>query len=166
MLELNTIKKRDMEQTRTQMKSALSDGQTATGEKFANLIDSVKWRQTPVSDPSASGSATEFISGVSQDAEGRVTVAKKRVDFGGYQTTAAMAGYQDLDLQQVGKVTVGVGGSQTIEHNMKHYPTVRLIDDAGVEVKTTEYTVKHADVMTLEITLGGSLSGRYKYILD
>lgn len=148
------------------MKSALSDGQTATGEKFSNLIDSVKWRQTPVSDPSASGSATEFISGVSQDAEGRVTVTKKRVDFGGYQPVSEMASYQPLDLQRVGKVAVAAGKTQTIEHNMKHYPTVRLIDDAGVEVKTTEYTVKHADVMTLEITLGGSLAGRYRYILD
>ena len=165
MLELNNNKK-DMEQTRLQMKSALSDGQTATGEKFSNLIDSVKWRQTPVSDPTVGGSATEFISSISQDAEGRVTAAKKRVDFSGYQTKAGMAGYQDLDLQQVGDVIVAAGENQTIVHDMKHYPTVRLIDEEGIEVKPSEYQVKHTDDMTLDIILGGSLGGRYKYILD
>lgn len=148
------------------MKSALSDGQTATGEKFSNLIDSVKWRQTPVSDPSASGSATEFISGVSQDAEGRVTVTKKRVDFGGYQPVSEMASYQPLDLQRVGEVAVAAGETQTIKHYMKHYPTVRLIDDTGVEISPSEYQVKHTDDSTLDITLGGSLSGKYRYILD
>lgn len=148
------------------MKSALSDGQTATGEKFSNLIDSVKWRQTPVSDPSASGTSVTFIATITQDAEGRVTVVKKRVDFGGYQTVAAMAGYQDLDLQQVGDVTVGAGETQTIDHGMKHYPTVRLIDDTGVEISPSEYQVKHTDDSTLEITLGGSLEGSYRYILD
>lgn len=165
MLELNNNKK-DMEQTRTQMKSALSDGQTATGEKFSNLIDSVKWRQTPVSDPSASGTSVTFIATITQDAEGRVTVVKKRVDFGGYQTVAAMAGYQDLDLQQVGDVIVAAGENQTIVHNMKHYPTVRLINEEGIEVKPSEYQVKHTDDTTLDIILGGSLSGRYRYILD
>ena len=49
---------------------------------------------------------------------------------------------------------------------MKHYPTVRLMDAMGVEVKVTEYTVKHADNMTLDIILGGSLTGTYRYILD
>lgn len=148
------------------MKSALSDGQTATGEKFSNLIDSVKWRQTPVSDPTASGSATEFISGVSQDAEGRVTVDKKRVDFSGYQTVAAMAGYQTLDLQQVGEVTVGAGETQTVNHRRMHYPTVRLIDSHGVEVVPTEYSVRHISTGILEITPGASLTGSYRFILD
>ena len=148
------------------MKSALSDGQTATGEKFSDLIDSVKWKQSPASDPTASGSATEFIASISQNTEGVVTATKKSVDFGGYQTTANMVGYQDLDLQQVGDVTVEAGNTQTINHGMKHYPTVRLIDDAGVEVSPSEYQVKHADEVSLDITLGGSLTGRYKYILD
>jgi hypothetical protein len=77
-----------------------------------------------------------------------------------------MARYQDLDLQKVDDITVGAGETQTINHKMKHYPTVRLIDSDNLEVKPSEYKVKHTDVENLEIILGGSLTGRYKYILD
>ncbi len=152
--------------TKDELKNQFYDGRIVNGALMGVLIDNLKGVQSPVSDPSASGSSVTFIATITQDDEGKIVVTKKNVNFSGYQTTAGMAGYQDLDLQQVGGVTVGAGGSQTINHNMKHYPTVRLIDDTGVEVKTTEYTVKHTDVMTLEITLGGSLAGSYKYILD
>ena len=40
------------------------------------------------------------------------------------------------------------------------------MDANGEEVDTREFTVKHADEMTLSITLGGSLTDTYKYILD
>jgi hypothetical protein len=64
-------------------------------------------------------------------------------------------------------VTVGAGGVQRINHKMKHYPTVRLMDMATtLEVLPSEYKVKHTDVEKLEIILDGSLTGRYKYILD
>jgi hypothetical protein len=44
---------------------------------------------------------------------------------------------------------------------------VRLIDVAtGLEVLPSEYQVKHGDVNSVGIILGGSLTGRYKYILD
>ena len=152
--------------TKDQLKNTFVDGATVTGAMMSTLIDSLKGVQSPVSDPSASGNSVTFIATITQDAEGKIVVTKKNVNFTGYQTTAGMSGYQNLDLQQVGDVTVGAGGSQTITHRMKHYPTVRLMDDTGVEVKTTEYTVKHADNMTLGITLGASLSGSYKYILD
>lgn len=150
--------------TKDQLIAWFANGLAATGEKFEALITSLKGRQSPVDDPTASGTSVTFIANISQNEEGVITATKKNVSFSGYQTTAGMAGYQNLDLQQVGDVTVGAGGSQTINHNMKHYPTVRLMDDTGVEVK--EYTVKHVDNMTLEITLGGSLGGSYKYILD
>jgi hypothetical protein len=77
-----------------------------------------------------------------------------------------MAGYQNLDLQKVDDITVGAGGTQDINHNMKHYPTVRLIDLNGMEVDKREFTVKHASDMSLTIELSSSLTGRYKYILD
>ena len=154
-------------QTREQLYSDFSDNQTATGAKFKDLIDSFKMIQSAVSDPAASGTSITFIATISQDANGQITVTKKTVNFNGYQTTSAMAGYQNLDLQQVGDVTVGAGGVQNINHKMKHYPTVRLLDVAtGLEVKVTEYQVKHTDVEKLEIILDGSLTGRYKYILD
>ena len=152
--------------TKQQLIDWFSDGLAATGEKFAALINSLKGRQTAVSSPTTSGSAVAFIDSISQNEEGVITATKKSVSFSGYQTTAAMQNYQQLDVQQVGVVTAAAGGSQTINHNMKHYPTVRLMDATGVEVKVTEYTVKHADNMTLDIILGGSLTDRYKYILD
>lgn len=153
--------------TKEQLKQDFSDNQTATGAKFADLIDSLKAVQSAVSDPAASGTSITFIATISQDTNGVITVSKKTVNFNGYQTVAGMSGYQDLDLQQVGDVTVGAGESQTIDHGMKHYPTVRLLDvDTGLEVSPSEYKVKHGDVNNVDIILGGSLTGRYKYILD
>ena len=152
--------------TKEQLKQDFSDNQTATGAKFADLIDSLKAVQSAVSDPAASGTSITFIATISQDANGQITVTKKTVNFSGYQTTSAMAGYQNLDLQKTGNVTAAAGGSQRINHKMKHYPTVRLIDSGNLEVKPSEYKVKHTDVENLEIILDGSLTGRYKYILD
>lgn len=142
------------------------NGYFVQGSDFTDLVDSLKGVQSPVSSPAASGNATAFIDSISQDDEGNIVATKKNVNFAGYQTVAGMSGYQDMDLQQVGDVTVGAGESQTIVHEMKHYPTVRLIDDTGVEVSPSEYQVKHADNTTLEIILGESLAGSYRYILD
>ena len=153
--------------TKQQLIDWFSDGLAATGEKFAALINSLKGMQTAVSSPTTSGSSVAFIDSISQNEEGVITATKKSVSFSGYQTTAGMINYQDNDLQQVDDITVGAGDSQTINHNMKHYPTVRLMDaNTGEEVKVTEYAVKHADNMTLDIILSGSLTGSYKYILD
>lgn len=153
--------------TKEQLKQDFSDNQTATGAKFADLIDSLKAVQSAVSDPAASGTSITFIATISQDTNGVITVTKKTVNFNGYQTTAGMSGYQNLDLQKVDDVTVGAGQQQDINHNMKHYPTVRLLDVATMlEVKPTEYQVKYGDVNNVSIILGGSLTGGYKYILD
>jgi hypothetical protein len=153
--------------TREQLYSDFSNNQTATGEKFKDLIDSFKMIQAAVSDPAASGTSITFIATISQNTNGEITVTKKTVNFSGYQTTAGMAGYQNLDLQKVDDVTVGAGQQQDINHNMKHYPTVRLLDVAtGLEVLPSEYQVKHGDVNNVSIILGGSLTGSYKYILD
>ena len=152
--------------TKERLKLDFSDNQTATGAKFADLIDSLKAVQSAVSDPAASGTSITFIATISQNTNGEITVTKKTVNFNGYQTTAGMSGYQNLDLQQVGDVTVGAGDTQDIEHNMKHYPTVRLVDEEGIEVNPSEYQVKHGNENNVSIILGGSLTGRYKYILD
>ena len=133
--------------TREDLKSRFSNGNFANAAAFADLIDSLKVVQSAVSDPAAAGTSVTFIATITQDADGKITVTKKTVNFSGYQTVAGMAGYQDLDLQKVDDVTVGAGGTQDINHNMKHYPTVRLLDVAtGLEVKPTEYQVKHGDV--------------------
>lgn len=154
------------QKTKQQLKNTFINGHLVTGGDFTDLVDSLKGVQSPVRNPVASGNATAFIDSISQDEEGNITVTKKNVNFTGYQTTEGMNSYQVLDLQQVGEVTAAAGGSQTINHNMRHYPTVRLMDDTGIEVSPSEYRVKHADNMTLDITLGGSLDGSYRYILD
>ena len=152
--------------TKERLKLDFSDNQTATGAKFADLIDSLKAVQSAVSDPAASGTSITFIATISQNTNGEITVTKKTVNFNGYQTTAGMSGYQNLDLQKVDDVTVGAGDTQDVEHNMKHYPTVRLVDEEGIEVNPSEYKVKHGNENNVSIILGGSLTGRYKYILD
>ena len=156
------------EKTKQQLMDTFVDGYLVRGSDFSDLIYSLKGNQTPVSDPSVYNNqkSTSFISNISQNKNGDITVTKKNVDFSGYQTTAGMAGYQNLDLQQVGDVTAAAGGSENITHNMKHYPTVRLMDAGGIEVNPSDYTVKHIDNMSLDIILGGSLTGAYKYILD
>lgn len=151
--------------TKEQLKQDFSDNQTATGAKFADLIDSLKAVQSAVSDPAASGTSITFIATISQDTNGVITVTKKTVNFNGYQTTAGMAGYQNLDLQQVGEVTAAAGGNQVIRHGMNHFPTVRLIDGSGVEVERG-YTVVHEDVNIVRIVLSNELTDRYRYILD
>ena len=152
--------------TKSQLKTDFSDNTVATGAKFTDLIDSLKAVQAAVSDPSASGTSVTFIATISQNENGEITVTKKTVNFNGYQTVNGMNDYQQLDVQKVDNVTAGAGGSQNITHNMKHYPTVRLMDASGIEVKPSDYTVKHKDNMSLLIKLGGSLTGTYKYILD
>lgn len=152
--------------TKSQLKTDFSDNTVATGAKFTDLIDSLKAVQAAVSDPSASGTSVTFIATISQNENGEITVTKKTVNFNGYQTVNGMNDYQQLDVQKVDNVTAGAGGSQNITHNMKHYPTVRLMDASGIEVKPSDYTVKHKDNMSLSIELGGSLTGTYKYILD
>ena len=161
--------------TREDLKSRFSNGNFADAAAFADLIDSLKVVQSAVSDPAAAGTSVTFIATITQDVDGRITVTKKTVNFSGYQTVAgmsdyqtvaAMGDYQQMDVQKVDDVTAAAGGSQTINHNMKHYPTVRLIDENGVEVDTRAYTVMHIDNMSLRLGLGGSLTGRYKYILD
>ena len=152
--------------TKSQLKTDFSDNTVATGAKFTDLIDSLKAVQAAVSDPSASGTSVTFIATISQNENGEITVTKKTVNFNGYQTTAAMQNYQQLDVQKVDDVTVAAGGSQTITHNMRHYPTVRILNaDTGFE--ETDFTVMHDSVNALTITLGGSMgAGTYKYILD
>ena len=161
--------------TREDLKSRFSNGNFADAAAFADLIDSLKVVQSAVSDPAAAGTSVTFIATITQDADGKISVTKKTVNFSGYQTVAGMSAYQtvagmsayqQMDVQKVGDVTAAAGGNQTINHNMKHYPTVRLIDENDVEVDSREYTVTHVDILTLKLELGGSLTGSYKYILD
>ena len=152
--------------TKSQLKTDFSDNTVATGAKFTDLIDSLKAVQAAVSDPSASGTSVAFIATISQNENGEITVTKKTVNFNWYQTTAAMQNYQQLDVQKVDDVTVAAGGSQAITHNMKHYPTVRILN-AATGFEETDFTVMHDSVNALTITLGGSMgAGTYKYILD
>jgi len=163
--------------TKEQLKQDFSDNQTATGAKFADLIDSLKAVQSAVSDPAASGTSITFIATISQDANGQITVTKKTVNFNGYQTTTAMQNYQDGDKQQTGNMNVDGSGANietSIQHNMGHFPTVRLLDGTKKEVRPTSsliepFTVVHSSSSTVKVTLAGALNvngATYQYVLD
>lgn len=165
------------QKTKEQLKSTLVNGHLVTGGDFTDIIDSLKSMQSPVTDPTASGMSTAFIATIVQNENGEIVVTKKNVNFSGYQTTAGMATYQDGDLQQVGPVNVDGSGTDiatAITHNMKHYPTVRLIDTSGVELRPRAgigcpYIVQHVDINSLKITLVAAVNvggAQYKYILD
>ena len=152
--------------TKTQLKTDFSDNTVATGAKFTDLIDSLKAVQAVVSDPSASGTSVTFIATISQNENGEISVTKKTVNFNGYQTVNGMNDYQQFDVQRVGDVTAAAGENQAITHNMKHYPTVRIIN-AATGIEETDFTVTHDSVNALTIILGGSMgAGTYTYILD
>ena len=164
--------------TKQQLKSMLVDGHLLTGQDCTDLVDSLKGVQEPVSMPASSGHDTVFVSSVTQDAEGKIVVESKTVDFSPYQSKAEMKGYQQNDLQVIGEVLVD--GSEldidtVVTHKKGHLPTVRLIDAfSGMELRPADkvlspYTVVHTDAMELTITLNGALNvkdARYLYILD
>ena len=152
--------------TKQELIALFSNGHLVTGGDFENLINSLKGVQSPVSDPSASGTSVTFIATITQDAEGKIVVTKKNVNFGGYVPISMMGGYQAFDLQQTGDINVGTGDKQLITHNKEHYPVVRLLDSGGQEVMPTEYRVTHHSDKELTIQLGSTLTGRYKYVLD
>lgn len=165
------------QKTKEQLKSTLVNGYLMQGSDFTDLVDSLKGMQSPVSSPSASGNAVAFIDSISQDAEGKITVTKKTVNFNGFVPVIQMRTYQNNDLQVVGDL--GNDGSSSefdkeIEHKKGHYPTVRLLDkETGAELRPTAqvpepYRVKHIDTDSLIIVLSGdaNASSTYQYILD
>lgn len=152
--------------TKQELIALFSNGHLVTGGDFENLIKSLKGVQSPVIDQQASGTSVTFIATITQDAEGKITVTKKSVNFSGYLPSTALNNYQELDRQRVGEVKAAAGGQEVITHNMKHYPTVRLIDRGGTEIDPSKYMVKHYTTEELSLELGGELTGMYKYILD
>ena len=67
--------------TREQLIEDFADHKLATGEKFVNLINSMKVVQLPVVDPQALGTSLSFIDSISQDADGKITATKKTLDL-------------------------------------------------------------------------------------
>lgn len=126
-----------------------------TGDDCTDLLDSLKGVQLPVRSPSASGNATAFIDSISQDTEGHITATKKNVDFNGYQPVAGMGIYQANDAQKTGEIIANA--SVVVTHRMGHYPTVRLIDSTGRELRPTSsmiepFQVRHTSVNELSIS--------------
>ena len=67
--------------TREQLIEDFADHKLATGEKFVNLINSMKVVQEPVADPAASGTSLSFIDSIEQDRDGKITATKKTLDL-------------------------------------------------------------------------------------
>ena len=83
-LKLNNNYKKNKEMAtkdRTALKDEFKNGNLATGERFADLIDSMKVVQLPVVDPQALGTSLSFIDSISQDADGKITATKKTLDL-------------------------------------------------------------------------------------
>lgn len=163
--------------TKEELKALFANGHLVVASDMASLIDSLKGEQSAVSDPSASGNSVTFISNIQQDAEGVITAQKKSVNFSGYQTTAGMAGYQNYDVQVVDVIETDDSRNPVtvnVEHKKGHYPTVRIIDGDGNELRPTStlvnpFTVTHVNTTRLQIVLDGSLNvnnARYWYVLD
>lgn len=163
--------------TKDELKNQFYDGRIVNGALMGVLIDNLKGVQSPVSDPSASGTSVTFIATITQDAEGKITVTKKNVNFNGFVPVIQMRTYQNNDLQLVGDMEndgSGVEFEKTIEHRKGHYPTVRLLDkDTGAELRPTAriqepYMVKHIDTDNLTIVLSGDSNDgtTYQYVLD
>lgn len=55
--------------------------EAARADHVHKLPSTVKIKQSPVADPSASGTATAFIDSITQNANGEITVTKKNVDI-------------------------------------------------------------------------------------
>lgn len=152
-------------QNRTTLKYQFRTDQPATEAKFADLIDSFKLVQTPVSSPSTSGQALEFISTISQNAEGVISATKKSVNLNGYQTVAGMAGYQTLDKQETYNETVNRGDGRAYTHKKGHYPTVRVLDNTGTEISPLEFKVTHSSVNEVKVTFA-NVAGNVTIVLD
>ena len=145
-------------QNRTTLKYQFRTDQPATEAKFADLIDSFKLVQTPVSSPSTSGQALEFITTISQNAEGVISATKKAVNLNGYQTN---------DIQVVEKVTVNAGESKTFNHKKGHYPTIRLIvESTGDELDhvASSCRIQHVDTNKVKIVFG--VTGTFLVVFD
>ena len=152
-------------QSRTTLKQQFSDDQLATGPKFSNLIDSFKLVQSPVSNPAASGNSVSFVESITQDAEGVISVVRRYVDFGDYQTIAGMSGYQTQDKQETHRETVTRGDSKTYTHKKGHYPTVRVLDNTGTEISPLEFKVTHSSVNEVKVTFA-NVAGNVTVVLD
>src|SRR5574344_141643 len=68
-------------ESKDQLISEWKEGQSITGTKTKNLIESFKHVQDAVSSPVATGVATAFIDTITQDSEGKITVTKKTGNF-------------------------------------------------------------------------------------
>lgn len=163
--------------TKQELIALFSNGHLVTGVDFENLINSMKGVQSPVSDPSASGTSVTFIDTITQNAEGKIMVTKKTVNFNGFVPVIQMRTYQNNDIQVVGELENDGTGNEfekTIEHKKGHYPTVRLLDkNDSAELRPSvhnpePYTVKHIDTDSLTIVLSGEANAgtTYLYVLD
>lgn len=143
-------------QNRTTLKYQFRTDQPATEAKFADLIDSFKLVQTPVSSPSSSGQALEFISTISQNAEGVISATKKSVNLNGYQTN---------DIQVTYRETVRPGDVKAYTHKKDHYPTVRVLDNTNTEISPLEFKVTHSSINEVKVTFA-NVAGNVTVVLD
>ena len=154
--------------TRDELKNAFANGQLATGEKFADLIDSVKVVQAPVVDPTALGTSLSFIDSISQDSDGKITVTKKTLDLanahelnpfkGWYKTgdTLPTDGFDGAYLYF--KDTSELTGQTTIYrwNGTAYADTGTVVDTSNVQTFETGQALNTVGIDTTELKNAGS----------
>lgn len=107
-----------------------------TGQAISDYAEeNFKKIQTPVADVTASGSTTEFISSVTQDAQGKITVTKKAIDLSGLNVGAgnisiSVAGgaAQTFNVNQATNSTLNFPISY---NNLQDKPTIPVVPTVG-----------------------------------
>jgi hypothetical protein len=96
-------------------------------------LDNYKTKQTAVTDPSASGSATAFIATISQNANGAITVTKKNLPS---TTLATDTGTSTITLAYAGKYKLTAGGGSVV-FTMPAAPTTATTATTATKIATT-----------------------------
>ena len=131
---------------RTSLKNDFANGKYATGEKFADLIDSMKVVQLPVVDPQALGTSLSFIDSISQDEDGKITATKKTLDLANAHELNPFKGwYKTGDTLP----TDGFDGAYLYFKDTTQTPAVTTIYQwTGTEYEDTETVVDESNVNT------------------
>lgn len=78
----------------------IGDSFTIPTKNSWNYDDRYKVLQSPITNPTASGTTTSFIDSITQNNQGVVTVTKKTIDFSGYATTTQLENYVTTTTNQ------------------------------------------------------------------
>lgn len=122
-----------------------------------------KTQQTAVSSPSASGNATAFIDTISQDANGKITVTKKNVNFGNYYTKSeadsAFVSSVSLASPSEGKVQLTVDGTAQTAVEIAGFQSLK---DHASSAHVTKVSSGNTDIVVSPASGTGAVTVSHK----